>query len=302
MSGSENAGMVAAETANPKKSVPRAVGSIWLRLSLFYLLGSLMVTITVNPFDEDLFGGEGTNASPFVIAYRNANLAPLAHIMNAVIFISVISTGTISGYAGSRTTMGLAHLGMAPKQFKKADKMGRPWYGLVCTLVLGGGLGYLNVSNSGATVFGWFSALTSLYTLFGWGMICLSHIRFRMAWKLQGRSVDDLPWKSWTYPWAAYWGLSWCIILIIVEFYLAVWPMGTEPNATDFFATYVSVPVIIVLWLGAQIYYRGSWWLDLSTIDLDAGRRFYVDNPELEKKGRKGALGAAEKTLGFIFN
>lgn len=29
---------------------------------------------------------------------------------------------------------------------QKADKMGRPWYGLVPTLVIGGGLAYLNVS------------------------------------------------------------------------------------------------------------------------------------------------------------
>jgi amino acid permease len=29
---------------------------------------------------------------------------------------------------------------------QKADKAGRPWYGLVPTLLVGGGLAYLNVS------------------------------------------------------------------------------------------------------------------------------------------------------------
>jgi amino acid transporter len=115
MSGSENCALVAAETMNPRKAVPKAVGSIWLRLSLFYILGSLMITITVDPKDNNLFGAAGVNASPFVIAYRNAGLEPLAHIMNAVVFISVVSTGSISGYAGSRALMGLAHLRMAPK-------------------------------------------------------------------------------------------------------------------------------------------------------------------------------------------
>lgn len=114
MAGSENCGLVAAETSNPRKAVPRAIGSIWIRLSLFYIIGSLMVTITVSPHDPNIFGS-GTNGSPFVIAYRNAGLEPLAHIMNAVIFISVLSTGSISGYAGSRTLMGLAHIGLAPK-------------------------------------------------------------------------------------------------------------------------------------------------------------------------------------------
>lgn len=222
MSGSENCGLVAAETANPRKSVPKAVGSIWLRLSLFYILGSLVITICVSPYDENLFGGSGTNASPFVIAYRNAGIPVLAHIMNAIIFLSVVSTGSISCYAGARTLMGLAQLGMAPKRFAKADKTGRPWYGIVPTLIIGGGLAYLNVNNSGAEVFTWFSNLTSLFTLFCWGSICLSHIRFRLAWKTQGRSVDELPWKSWTYPYAAWWGLAWCIILLVVEFYLSV--------------------------------------------------------------------------------
>ena len=86
------------------------------------IMGYLMVTITVSPYDEDLFGGSGTNASPFVIAYRNAGLAPLAHIMNAIIFISVVSTGSISGYAGSRTLVGLAQIGMAPKVCNQCDE------------------------------------------------------------------------------------------------------------------------------------------------------------------------------------
>lgn len=302
MAGSENAGLVAAETANPRKSVPRAVGSIWLRLSLFYLLGSLMVTINVSPTDPDLFGQSGTNASPFVIAYRNAGIPALAHMMNAIILLSVISCGSISIYAGARTAMGLAYLGMAPKQLKKADKLGRPWYGLVPVILLGGGLAYLNVSNSGAEVFGWFSNLTSLYTLFGWGMICLSHIRFRAAWKLQGRQPSELPWKSWTFPYAAWFGFIMCVVLIIVQFYLAVWPLGAGvTNVKDFFANYVSVLVIVVLYVGAKLYYRGRRWVDIGTVDLDFGRRFYADETDKEKGHKRGFVGGAKKAASLLF-
>jgi amino acid transporter len=279
MSGSENAGLVAAETSNPRKSVPKAVSSIWLRLALFYILGSLMVTITVSPDDPNLFGGSGTNASPFVIAYRNAGLPALAHIMNAIIFISVISTGSISGYGGSRTLVGLAQIGMAPRVMTKADSWGRPWYGLVPTLLIGGALAYINVDHTGAEVFGWLSNLTSLFTLFGWGMICLSHIRMRHAWKLQGRSASELPWKTWTWPWAAYWGLAWCIILIIAEFYLAVWPLGEPTTAKGFFSVYVSVVAMIVIYAIAKLaFFRGRRWVDTATINLDEGRRFYADH------------------------
>ncbi|KAI1774240.1 amino acid permease/ SLC12A domain-containing protein [Hypoxylon cercidicola] len=302
MSGSENSGLVAAETKNPRKSVPRAVGSIWLRLSLFYLLGSLMVSINVSPKNEDLFGQSGTNASPFVIAYRDAGIPVLAHMMNAVILISVISTGSISGYGGSRTTMGLAYLKMAPKVFQKADKSGRPWYGLVPTFIIGGGLAYLNVSESGSDVFGWFSNLTSLFTLFGWGMICLSHIRFRYAWARSGRTAEELPWKSWIYPYGPWWGLIMCFLLIIVQFYLAVWPLGAPSSAVTFFANYISVIVIVVLWLGARIYFRGPWWVNIDTIQLDDGRRFYKEDVESVEPKATGIKRVAKKTVEAIFN
>ncbi|KAH6976597.1 hypothetical protein EDB80DRAFT_871720 [Ilyonectria destructans] len=114
-----------------------SVGSIWLRLS-FYLLGSLAATITVDPKDPNLFGAGGTNASPFVLAYRNAQLEPLAHIINAVILISVLSNGSITIYSSSRH--------------------------LLDSVIVGGGLAFLNVSNGGAEVFNWLSNLISLFS------------------------------------------------------------------------------------------------------------------------------------------
>ncbi|KAL2812202.1 amino acid permease/ SLC12A domain-containing protein [Aspergillus granulosus] len=297
MSGSENAALVAAETQNPRRSVPRAVGSIWLRLSLFYILGSLAITITVSPSDPNLFGGDGDSNSPFVVAYQNAGLPILAHMMNAIIFISILSTGSISGYGGSRTLMGLSHLNMAPRIFGRADSTGRPLAGLFVTLLIGGGLSYLNVSSSGSDVFGWFSNLTSLFTLFGWGSICLSHLRMRHAWKSQGRSEADLPWRTWTYPYASCWGLFWCVLLILAEFYLSVWPLHTSPNVRDFFANYVSVIVIVVIYLGARCWHRGPWWVDAGTIDLDGPRRFYAGN-DVEAKSRT----VVSRAFGWVFS
>ncbi|RYO81141.1 hypothetical protein DL766_006787 [Monosporascus sp. MC13-8B] len=183
MAGSKNCGLAAAETANPKKPVSRAVGSIWLCLALFRLLGSLMVTIDLSPYNPDLFGGEGTNASPFVIAYRDSGAHPHAHLMDVVILISAVHDG------------------------------------LVPTFILGSGLAYLNVSNSGVEVFGWLSNLTSLFTVFDWGMICLSHIRMRTVWARQGRTAEELPWKRWLYPYDACCGLFLCIALSVVQFY-----------------------------------------------------------------------------------
>ncbi|KAH8689119.1 histidine permease [Talaromyces proteolyticus] len=278
MGGSEMGGIVAAEARNPKRSVPRAVNTIWLRLSAFYIIGSLVVTITVSPKDKDLFGGQGINASPFVIAFRNAGVPGLAHAMNAVIFISVLSSGNAQAYIATRTLVGLANINMAPQIFGKCDRVGRPWAAIVLTFLIGGGLSYLNVSESGATIFGWFSSLTALCILYLWGTIFLCHIRFRLAWKEQKRSINDLPWRTWTWPWGSIYGLTWCLLLVIVEFYLAVWPLGESSSAKNFFANYISVVAIVILFIASKIYYRGSFWIKAADIDLDTGRRYYVDD------------------------
>lgn len=57
----------------------------------------------------------------------------------------------------------------------------------------------------------------------------------------------------------------------------------------------------MVLWLGARMYYRGRWWIDLDGIDLDDGRRFYNDN-DVEKPPAKGFKGALKKGVKFVFN
>lgn len=181
---------------------------------------------------------------------------------------------------------------------QKTDSWGRPWYGLVPTLVIGGGLSYINISNSGAEVFTWLSNLSSLFTLFGWAMICLSHIRMRHAMKVQGRDHANLPWKSWVFPWAAYWGLAWCFVLLIVLFYLAISPLNGETSAVNFFSSYVSALAILALYIGAKIYYRGGRWVNTAEIDLDASRRFYHEQ-QLEETDYKNGFVRAIRTAVF---
>lgn len=82
LSGIESSALVAAETINPRKAFPKAVNSIWIRLCLFYILGSIIVTITVSPKAEDLFGGSGTNASPFVIAFKYVRSQWISRVSN----------------------------------------------------------------------------------------------------------------------------------------------------------------------------------------------------------------------------
>ncbi|OJJ03416.1 hypothetical protein ASPVEDRAFT_134054 [Aspergillus versicolor CBS 583.65] len=288
MAGNETTAFVAHEVVNPRRSMPKAVNSIWLRLGLFYLLGSLMITLAISPKDPNLFGNEGSNGSPFVISFQNAGIPAMAHITNTVIFLSVLSTGSITAYGGSRVLVGLAHINMAPSIFGKADSRGRPWAAYTATLLFGGGLAYLNVSHTGEEVFTWLSHLVSLLQLVGWGLICLCNIRLRYIWKYQDRAVADLPWTSWFSPYAQWWGLAWCIILIILELYLSIKPLGERTSAKHFFANFVSIIAVLVAWILAQIWYRCPIWIHAGEVDLDEFRRFYADRDDEEETGQTG--------------
>ncbi|RYP16616.1 hypothetical protein DL765_005007 [Monosporascus sp. GIB2] len=259
MAGSENCGLVAAETANSKKLVSRAVGSIWLRFALFYLLGSLMVTIKPEPLPPGPVRRRGHQRLALrhrIPRWRRAPARPhderrhrdLGHLGEDHPRLRGIADH--HGLRDPRHGAQAVHDGLQerpPVVWPRAD------------FILGGELAYLNVSNSGVEVFCWFSNFIPLFTLFGWGMTCLSHIRMRRVWARQGRTTEERPWKSWLYPYGAWYGMFLCIVLSVVQFYLAVSPLDASPSAGGFFANYVSVILIIVLSLGGRVSYRGNW-------------------------------------------
>ena len=75
-SNTELVGLSAAESENPRKDVPRAVKSIFLRLIIFYL-GTIFVVGTLIPFTEPTLldaAEDNVAASPFTIISRERDL------------------------------------------------------------------------------------------------------------------------------------------------------------------------------------------------------------------------------------
>ena len=68
-----------------------------------------------------------------------------------------------------------------------------------------------------------------------------------------------------------------------------------------FFSVYCSVIAVLLLYIGAKIYYRNGKWVDARTIDLDAGRRFYKSQ-EVEDAEVKGKGGWAKKAVKGVFS
>ncbi|GME75650.1 unnamed protein product [Ambrosiozyma monospora] len=155
--GTELVGLAAAETDNPRKTLPSATKQVFWRISLFYITSLVLIGLLVpynDPRLQSPTSSVDAKASPFVIAIENGGIKGLPSVMNAVIMISVFSVGNSSVYACSRTVVSLAEQGFAPEWFGYIDRAGRPLVGLIITLAFGL-LGYLAVTSKQGVVFTW---------------------------------------------------------------------------------------------------------------------------------------------------
>ncbi|KAK1572873.1 amino acid permease [Colletotrichum navitas] len=274
-SGTELVGLAAAESNNPAKALPGAIKQVFWRITLFYILGLTFVGLLVSSTDERLLNSDNPYAdgvSPFVLAPLDAHLYGYDSFMNVVILVSVISIGVSSVYGGSRTLTALAQQGYAPKIFAYIDRSGRPLPSVALNLAFGG-LAFVRMASSGGVVFDWLLSLSGLAALFTWGSIVAAHIRFRAAWKAQGHTLDQLPFKAVGGVAGSWLGLFLVFICLIAQLFVAICPPGGGfASAEDFFKAYLAGPVVLLFWACGYLWKRQGF-LKLSQIDLDTGRR-----------------------------
>ncbi|QRG39641.1 hypothetical protein FDK38_004090 [Candidozyma auris] len=272
--GTELAGLAAAETKNPRKSLPRATKQVFWRITLFYIVSLVVVGLLVPYNNEDLKKSDGTaRYSPFVIAIKAAGIGGLPSVMNAVIIIAVLSVGNSSVFGSSRTLCALAAAGMAPKIFGYIDRKGRPIFGIGLSAVFGL-LCFISASEKQGEAFDWMLALSALSAVFTWASICLCHLRFRYALRYQGRGTEELAFTSMGGVPGSVFGLTLNILVLVAQFWIALFPLGEKPSVEAFFKAYISFPIIIVFYVFHKFWKR-NWrlYIPIEEIDIDTGRR-----------------------------
>ena len=164
-SGTEMVGLSAGESNNPSKDVPKAVKNILIwRIIGIFLGGVFFVNIAVPWNDPNLLhAGSKTASSPFVIAFTRAGIDAGAHVVNAIILITLFSALNGTLYVGSRTLYGLAQEGAAPRIFLYTTNKGVPIVALV-TINLIGFLSLLNLSSGAGTIYAWIVSMIGLAT------------------------------------------------------------------------------------------------------------------------------------------
>ena len=279
--GTELVGLAAAESTNPRKNLPSAIKQVFWRITIFYILSLLMIGLLVPYTDQRLFGASSydANASPFVIVIEKAGIRGLNHLINATVMIAIMSIANACVFGGSRTLCALAQQGYAPKTFAYIDRSGRPLTATLLCLAFGA-LAYVNCAAVGSTVFDWLLAISGLSTLFTWGSICLCHIRFRAAWKAQGHTLDEIPVKAALGVFGSWCGLILVILVLIANFYIAVWPIGSPPSAEVFFLNYLAAPIVILFYIIGFIIFR-TRPLKVMEMDLDTGRKVWDTREEI---------------------
>lgn len=279
--GTELVGLAAAETANPRKSLPTAIKQVFWRISLFYIVALTLVGLLVPYNDPRLLqatSSSDASASPFVIAIESAGSTVLPGIMNGVILVAVISVGNSAVYGSSRTLAALADQGQAPKIFSYVDRRGRPLVAILFALALGL-LAYCVDSQIQGDLFNWLLAISGLSSLFTWGSICLAHIRFRQAWTQRHRSLHDLAFSAQAGVVGSWIGLVANVLILIAQIWVAIAPISTSgqpltaaDKVQSFFLQCMAMPIVLIFWIGHKLWFR-TRFVRAADMDIDTGRR-----------------------------
>ncbi|WP_353141927.1 amino acid permease [Acinetobacter pragensis] len=216
--GIELVGIAAAETDNPKTTLPKAINQIVYRVLLFYIL-SLVIILSLYPWNQMAQGG-----SPFVMIFDSLGSQTAATVLNFVVLTAAVSVYNSTNYCTSRMLLGLAEQGNAPEFFSKINSRGIPvnavmasaFFTLLCVLV-----NYLFPEKA-------FSLLMMLVVaaiVINWVVISYTHLKFkRRMIALQTATL----FPSIAYPFTNYLCIAFmCGILFIMsqtpDMLIAVW-------------------------------------------------------------------------------
>ncbi|KAJ7581832.1 general APC amino acid permease [Mycena floridula] len=264
--------IAASETESPRRNIKKAVGRVFYRIFVFYILGILMIGMLIAYNDEALLQASGTAAeSPFVIAMTRAGIKVLPHIINAAVFTSAFSAGNSFLFCGSRILYGLAVRGQAPRILTYCTKKGLPLYAVLVTSAFSL-LSFMNVSNGAVTVFHWLVNIVTTGGFIGWFSINLTYVFFWRGLRAQGFDLGAKGYHNRWQPFIAYWGMFWSLFFILVNGYAVFFKW----NISDFLVAYINLPIFAVTFFGYKIIKKTKMWKPL---EMD----FVTGIPSLEE-------------------
>ncbi|MCR3757502.1 amino acid permease [Clostridium felsineum] len=261
--GTELVGIAAGESENPKKTVPKAINTIFWRILIFYL-GTIFVVSAIIPYTE-----AGVGTSPFTLVFQKVGIAIAASIMNAVILTSVLSCGNSGMYASSRMLYAMAKEGKAPKALGKLNKRGVPVNALALTTLVASAC-FLTGIYAQSTVYVWLVAASGLAGFIAWAGIAVCHYRFRKAYVAQGHDLNKLIYKAKLFPIGPIIALVLCTVVILGQG--LTYFQADKIDWGGVISSYIGLPLFIILWAGYKIKHKTKV-VNIHEIDLNVNTK-----------------------------
>ncbi|WWC95853.1 hypothetical protein V866_002720 [Kwoniella sp. B9012] len=236
--------LIGGEAQNPRKILPKAFNSTVIRIVGFFVIGGLCVGINAPSNDPALLGAiaagaPGAAKSPYIISMNRLEIPVLPDIVNALVMLSIFSTGNAALFTSSRALYTLSLKGGAPSIFKRLNRNGVP-YVAVTAILLFSTLAYLSVNSGSVVVLNWFLSLVGAANLVNWTSIALTYMRFRKGLIAQGRLNNDfLPVRAWLQPLSSWWVVIAAPIAFVASGYALMVPGGWAGDS--FIFTYGAV-------------------------------------------------------------
>ncbi|KAG8744577.1 hypothetical protein FRC10_009913 [Ceratobasidium sp. 414] len=241
VAGPDMLSIIAGEAKAPRRIMPKAFRTVFVRLILFFVLGSLAVGILV-PYNDPIL---------------NAAIAEGKPGGNAFLF------------NGSRTLHGIALDGFAPRLLRQTNRNGVPWITVLITL-LAGCLSFLQVDASTSKVLDWFINVATSAQLVTWIAMSITWIRWNAAMQAQGVSREILPYRSRIQPYGAYYALTMSIIVTFFNGYYVFLKGGWA--TADFIFAYGSIFIFLGIYIGVKVLGR-SPFVSAHEADLFSGKK-----------------------------
>lgn len=191
----------------------------------------------------------------------------LPDLVNALIMTSVLSAGNNVVFSAARTLHGMAVDGCAPSFFAKCNRWGVPVYAVIASLCFCL-LSLLQLNSSSSTVLNWLVGICTASYLLNYMGAVITYLHFYESLKRQGIDRNTLPYKGYFQPYAAWYALVGCTVMVLVLGYNVF--IHGQWDITTFFTSYTMVGFFIVAFVFWKLVKRTKY-VPLGTADLNLG-------------------------------
>jgi AAT family amino acid transporter len=237
--GVEVIAVTAGEAENPSTSIPRAMRKIVYRLIIFYVL-AITVMLAMTPWNRT--GSASVTGSPFVRAFQTVGIPFAAGIMNLVVITAALSSANTNLYLSTRMLFSLSRGQYAPGWVGRLSTKGVPHRALAVSsagMIAAILLAVFAPKNAFLLLYG--TAVSGMFYV--WGMILITHLRFRQT--ISSATLSALPLKLPAHPWPTLFALLALFGIALSTF----WVSGMEYTVPTFLPLLAAMSLIYGVYL-----------------------------------------------------